>query len=98
MSQAGVKTPVLKAKNKTLTDSVRSIKASSSKWIKSRGSQYESFQWQNGYGAFAVSQSIIDQIIGYIKNQRQHHNKMSFKEELKILFDKHKIDYNERYL
>lgn len=54
---------------------VQEIKAHSFKWIKTKGRKYEQFFWQDGYGAFSVSEKDINKIINYIKNQRQHHQK-----------------------
>jgi REP-associated tyrosine transposase len=69
------------SKDKTVTQSVRNIKSISSKWIKEQKGDYSDFQWQSGYGAFSVSQSNTSQIEKYIKNQKSHHKKMTFKEE-----------------
>ena len=57
----------------SVSDFVRSIKASSSKWIKSIGDSYQFFAWQEGYGAFSVSKSNKKAVIDYITNQEQHH-------------------------
>ena len=74
------------------------LKSHSSKWIKSKGTGYENFYWQDGYGAFSYSQSQIDQVVKYIMNQKNHHKKKSFKEEYIDLLDKFKIKYEERFL
>ena len=50
------------------------------------------------YGAFGVSVSQLDKIIHYIRNQEEHHRKMSFQEEFLALLKKHRIEYDERYL
>lgn len=64
-----------------LSDLVREIKKASTAFIKERQSSKFKFQWQEGFGAFSYSQSQLDDIIGYIKNQKQHHRHKSFKEE-----------------
>ena len=56
------------------------------------------FGWQVKYGAFSVSVSQLDRIIDYIKQQPEHHRKMTFKEEFVALLKKHRINYDERYL
>jgi hypothetical protein len=38
-------------------------------------------QWQNGYGAFSVSPSQLDKVTAYIRNQREHHKKVTFEQE-----------------
>ncbi|MBR5028393.1 MAG: transposase [Bacteroidales bacterium] len=43
-----------------LTDFVRNIKAGSSRWIKQLGDYYTRFSWQDGYGAFSVSPSVLE--------------------------------------
>ena len=37
--------------------------------------------WENGYAAFSYSISDIDVIRAYISNQKEHHKKISFREE-----------------
>ena len=49
-------------------------------------------------GAFSVSVSLLDDVIGYIRNQEKHHHKMTFQEEFITLLKKHRIEYDERYL
>ena len=31
------------------------------------------FEWQEGYGVFSVSESDVERVINYIRNQKQHH-------------------------
>ena len=54
--------------------------------------------WQDGYGAFTVSHSDKDAVIEYIKNQDEHHRKVSFKDELREFLVKHGVTFNEEYL
>ena len=49
------------------------IKKRSSKWIKTKGTEFSAFQWQTGYGAFSVSRSSVPAVKRYIENQKQHH-------------------------
>ena len=81
-----------------LADLVKDIKVASSKWIKSERI-FPTFEaWQSGYGAFTYSIEDKDNLIEYIKNQKEHHRKLSFKEELMILLKEHNIDFKEKYL
>jgi len=41
---------------------VKEIKRTSSSWIKEVSAAYQKFHWQNGYGAFSVSQSHLDRV------------------------------------
>ena len=67
----------------TVAEFVMKIKKNSSKWLKTLGSYYRAFAWQDGYGAFSVSHSVIPKTIAYISNQEEHHRKMTMKEEYK---------------
>jgi hypothetical protein len=74
------------------------IKKVSSKWIKTKGKQYEKFYWQDGYGIFSVNPSEIEKVIEYIGNQEEHHRKYTFKEELLAFLKKYNVEYDEHYL
>ena len=65
-------------KTMSLADLVEEIKRSSSKWIKSKGSEYYYFYWQDGYGGFSVGWSQIEIVKDYIRNQKVHHEKNLF--------------------
>lgn len=70
-----------------LSDYVRVIKAKSSRWLKGIGERYTRFCWQEGYGAFSVSPSVLDKTIAYINNQAEHHRKRTFQEEVNAFFE-----------
>ena len=74
------------------------LKKQSSKWVKTQGVEYSSFYWQDGYGVFSVNPLQVPDVVKYIDNQKQHHKKMTFKEELLAFLKKYKVDYDERYL
>ncbi|MEA1972093.1 MAG: IS200/IS605 family transposase [Candidatus Cloacimonadota bacterium] len=86
------------SKIKSISELVAEIKRSSSLWLKTKGGKYSKFYWQRGYGAFSVSESQKDKTIQYIKNQENHHNKISFKDEMLKFLEKNKIKYNLEYL
>ena len=74
------------------------VKKQSSKWIKTKGKQYENFYWQDGYGIFSVNPYEIEKVIEYINNQYEHHKKRTFQEELLAFLKKYNVEYDERYL
>jgi len=74
------------------------VKANSSKWIKTKGEEYENFYWQDGYAAFSVNPAEIDAVIAYIANQHKHHNKNSFQNEYRELLKKYEVEYDEKYI
>ncbi|MFO7659973.1 MAG: IS200/IS605 family transposase [Candidatus Cloacimonadaceae bacterium] len=74
-------------KEMTIAEFVRTIKSNSSKWF--RTTHNPKFGWQQGYAAFSVSRSRLDNVIEYIRNQEAHHKTMSFEEEYKKYIEKH---------
>jgi REP element-mobilizing transposase RayT len=74
------------------------IKQESSKFVKTLGSRYSEFYWQNGYGAFSIGVPQKDVVVQYIDGQIEHHRKRSFKEELRGFLKKYGFDYNEQYM
>lgn len=81
----------------SLSDFVRVIKTDSSRWIKKIDSYYSRFSWQEGYGAFSVSSTVVDKTANYIRNQARHHKRKTFREEYKLFLDAYGIEYDERY-
>lgn len=78
---------------------VEQIKSSSSSRIKEEPHPaVKDFHWQAGYGVFSVSQSNVKQVIEYIENQDEHHRERTFQDELRILFQKHGIEWDEKYV
>jgi len=86
------------SKNFALKKIVEEVKKGSSKWMKSEGTGNAEFHWQNGYGAFSVSQSNVADVRRYIENQEEHHRRMTFQDELRALYTKHEIEFDERYV
>ena len=86
------------SKKMTTIKLLEEIKKSSSKWIKSKGEEFEKFHWQDGYGAFTVSPSGVDNISLYIDNQEEHHSHKRFKDEYIALLKINNTNYDERYL
>jgi putative transposase len=82
----------------TIAQLVEEIKTSSSVRIKQEGPALADFRWQNGYGAFSVSPSNVEQVKTYIANQEEHHRKMTFQEEYRKILERHGIEYDERYV
>ena len=82
----------------TIAQVVEEVKTSSSVRIKEEGPALGDFHWQNGYGAFSVSPSNIEQVKTYIAHQEEHHRKMTFQEEYRKMLERHGIEYDERYV
>ena len=84
--------------DKALSDVLRDLKANSSGWMHNVFPEAVDFSWQNGYGAFTVSESQIDNVANYIAKQKQHHRKESFEREFVGLLQKNGIDFEMKYL
>jgi putative transposase len=81
-----------------LSDLIRDVKVASTKWIHENKYVAGKFEWQTGFGAFSVSQSGIDAVIKYILNQKEHHNKKTFKEEYTDFLKAYQIDFKPEYI
>jgi REP element-mobilizing transposase RayT len=79
----------------TLAKAMQDLKANTSRWLRERSSK---FQWQQGYGAFSVSQSQRETVTTYIANQEEHHQTRSFEEEFTAILKKSGIQYDSRYV
>jgi REP element-mobilizing transposase RayT len=86
------------SKNHALAKVVEEVKSGTSKWIKTKGRDYRGFFWQTGYAAFSIGKSGEAALVRYIKNQKQHHRKTDFKDELRMLLKKYEVIYREEYL
>jgi REP element-mobilizing transposase RayT len=74
------------------------LKKQSSKWVKMRSDKYSNFYWQDGYGIFSVNPTEIDILVNYIKTQKEHHKKFSFKDEFLAFLKKYSVYFDEQYL
>jgi hypothetical protein len=86
------------SRTRTIAEVVETVKTSSSKWIKTKGAAFADFHWQSGYGAFSVSQSDAETVAAYIRNQAQHHQKMTFQEEYRRLLERYQVAFDENYV
>lgn len=76
---------------------VQVCKVETSKWLKRQPSVSPQFSWQSGDGIFSVSASMTEQVRTYIQNQREHHQRVSFKDEFRALCRRHGLELDERY-
>jgi REP element-mobilizing transposase RayT len=77
---------------------LREIKQGSSKWIHESFGEMADFWWQDGYSAFTVSKSALPDVLTYVRNQQEHHRRMSFQEELIALLTRHGVSYDPKYV
>jgi len=77
---------------------LQQIKGRSSKWINDTFPQIGHFAWQEGYGGFTVSKSIVPDVEAYIARQKEHHERQDFEAEFLQLLRLHGIDFSENEL
>jgi putative transposase len=77
---------------------VGQAKKSANDWLRARGPGFANFYWQGGYGAFSVSQSAVEEVRDYIRNQREHHKRVSFQDEFRAFLKRYEIEFDERYV
>jgi REP element-mobilizing transposase RayT len=82
----------------SIAQALQLLKGVSSKWVHDNFPEHRGFKWQEEYGAFSVSVSLLDKTIGYIQGQELHHRRRTFQEEFLALLKRHRIEYDERYL
>lgn len=86
------------ARTMAVSDCVKELKRASSLWSKERFPKFEGFYWQQGYGAFSVSQSAVVKVTRYIQDQDRHHASLSFQDEYRGLLKRHGLAWDERYV
>ena len=82
----------------TIAKAMQLIKGGSSLWLHDTFPPMSGFAWQEGYAAFSVSASRIDETIRYIQQQDEHHQTLSFEEEFKRFLERHGVEYDPRYV
>lgn len=81
----------------SISDCIRTIKSNASKWLRQEH-QSNRLGWQDGYGAFTVSRSHVDDVRRYIQSQVKHHAQTSFQDEFRASLKRHGIEFDERYI
>ena len=66
---------------KSIAEVIKQIKGSSSHYNNQNNFMSEKFAWQTGYAAYSVSESVVEKVFQYIKNQKRHHQKKNFQQE-----------------
>src|SRR3974377_1494694 len=77
---------------------VKEVKRGSSLWAKERDASMRDFAWQNGYGMFSIGASQIEEVRRYIAEQEQHHRKITFQDEFRVLLKRYQLASDERYV
>jgi REP element-mobilizing transposase RayT len=86
------------SKSLALSDLMMELKRDSSKWVKDHPAGTRDFAWQEGYFAFSIGASGIDDLTAYVANQKAHHATIDFKDELRKFLRKYEVEFDERYV
>ena len=79
----------------SISDLAMHLKGRSSAWLHGEFPAAAGHGWQDGYGGFTVSSSMLDRVIEYVRRQKDHHARVSFKDELRELMRLHGVDVQE---
>lgn len=85
-------------RSETMARLVERLKVSSAKWIKTKGPEFARFGWQRGYAVFSVG--LVDRaaLVRYIDGQAEHHQKRNFEAEMRAMFRKYGVSFDERFV
>lgn len=81
-----------------IADLLQEVKTETSKWIKTKGRDFQNSHWQRGDGAFSIGQSQVEDVKRYIHDQKEHHRKVTSQEEHRRFLKAYDIEYDERYV
>lgn len=81
-----------------LADFVKDIKVASNIGMKESGKFPLFKSWQEGYGSFTYSNDDRENLINYVKNQKEHHKKETFLEEYKRILKEQAVVFEDQYL
>ena len=77
------------------SQAAKHLKGDSSAWIHREFKELHHFAWQDGYGAFSVSKSVVPDVENYIARQKEHHKRQDFKSEFLELLRRHGVEFDE---
>jgi len=84
--------------DRALSDVLRDLKCNASGWMHDVFPRLADFSWQRGYAAFTVSQSHLPDVQRYLARQKEHHRKVSFRDEFILFLKANGIEYDERFI
>ena len=85
------------ARTDSMSKVVERLKVASAKWIKTKGPEFAGFGWQRGYAAFSVGLSDRLALVRYIDAQAVHHQRRDFQAEMRAMFAKYDVAFDEKF-
>ncbi len=83
--------------SRSVASVVGAIKANSSRFAKELMDNPD-FGWQEGYAAFSVSESEVERVCRYIRNQRAHHRHMTYEDEIRRICRRYGVEPSEEFI
>ena len=77
---------------------VQELKVSTSKWLKANADFPRFEGWSREYAGFSYGLRDKDTIVNYIKNQKEHHSRKTFREEYLAFLQENGMSIDEKYL
>ena len=82
----------------SISKAMQLLKGNSSKWIHETFPTLRQFAWQEGYGAFSIGISGVEETCAYIRDQEEHHRTRTFREEVIAFLQRHGSPFDEAML
>ena len=79
----------------SISKATQLLKGNSSKWIHETFSALRAFAWQEGYAAFSIGVSGIEETREYIRNQKEHHRTRTYREEVIVFLQRHGMPFDD---
>jgi putative transposase len=79
----------------SVSKAMQLLKGNSSKWIHESFPVLRQFSWQEGYGAFSIGISGIEDTCAYIRSQEEHHRTKTYREEVIMFLKRHGFPFDE---
>ena len=88
----------MRNESKKISDTVKTLKGSSSRWVHETFGEDRPFAWQAGYGVFSVGYPELGTVKAYIAGQAEHHRDRTFQDEFRDLLTRNGMEWDERYV
>ncbi|MEY2507065.1 MAG: REP-associated tyrosine transposase [Verrucomicrobiota bacterium] len=82
----------------SVSKAIQLLEGNSSKWIHEMFPRLRNFAWQEGYGAFSIGVSGIEETRLYISNQEEHHRSRTYREEVIMFLERHRLPFDDAML
>jgi REP element-mobilizing transposase RayT len=82
----------------SVSKAMQLLKGNSLKWIHETFPALRQFAWQEGYGAFSIGISGIEETCAYIRGQEEHHRTRTYREEVIMFLTRHGFAFDDEMI